>query len=52
MLSKKFLKKKAFPAAPFHLWLQLKGWEEAKIVQRAWMAGIMLAILGVWMALV
>jgi phospho-N-acetylmuramoyl-pentapeptide-transferase len=52
LLSKKFLKKKAFPCAPFHLFLQYKGWEEPKIVQRAWLAGIMLAIFGVWLAVV
>ena len=52
LLSKKFRGKKLFPVAPLHLWLQLKGWEEPKIVQRAWLAGIMLAIFGLWLALV
>jgi len=50
ILSKKFLKKKAFAVAPFHLWLQNQGWEEPKIVMRAWLAGIMLAVLGLWLA--
>jgi len=50
ILSKRFLKRKAFKVAPFHLWLQSLGWEEPKIVMRAWMAGIMLAILGLWLA--
>ncbi|MCL5090551.1 MAG: hypothetical protein M1514_00930 [Patescibacteria group bacterium] len=50
ILSKKFLKRKAFAVAPFHLWLQNKGWEEPKIVMRAWLAGIMLAIFGLWLA--
>jgi len=50
ILSKKFLKKKAFAVAPFHLWLQNQGWEEPKIVARAWLAGIILAILGLWLA--
>jgi len=49
---KKFRKKKFFPVAPFHLWLQLRGWEEPKIVMRAWLAGIMLAIFGVWLAVI
>lgn len=50
ILSKKFLKRKVFSVAPFHLWLRNKGWEEPKIVMRAWLAGIMLAILGLWLA--
>lgn len=52
LLSKKFLKKKLFPVSPVHLWLQLLGWEEPKIVMRAWLAGIMLAIFGVWLAVI
>lgn len=50
ILSKRLLKRKVFAVAPFHLWLQNKGWEEPKIVMRAWLAGIMLAILGLWLA--
>lgn len=50
ILSKKFLKKKAFTVAPFHLWLQNIGWEEPKIVMRAWLAGIILALIGLWFA--
>ena len=38
--------------APFHLWLQNRGWEEPKIVMRAWLAGIMLAIFGLWLGLI
>lgn len=52
MLSKKFLKKKLFPAAPFHLFLQEKGWEEPKIVMRAWLVGFFFAIFGLFLALV
>ncbi|MGB9706672.1 MAG: phospho-N-acetylmuramoyl-pentapeptide-transferase [Microgenomates group bacterium] len=52
ILSKKFLKRKAFVVAPFHLWLQNRGWEEPKIVFRAWLAGIMLAIFGLWLAVI
>lgn len=48
--SKKVLKKKIFAAAPFHLWLQNYGWEEPKIVMRAWLAGIILALFGLWLA--
>lgn len=50
ILSKKYLKKKLFPAAPFHLYLQQRGWEEPKIVMRAWLIGIFLAVLGVYLA--
>ncbi len=50
LLSKKFLKRKIFPAAPIHLSLQKLGWEEPKIVQRAWLLQIMLTIFGVWLA--
>ncbi len=51
LLSKKFLKRKIFPVAPFHLWLQHHGWEEPKIVQRAWLVQIMLTLFGVWLAM-
>jgi len=50
LLSKKFRKKKIFPAAPIHLTLQKHGWAEPKIVQRAWLLQIMLTIFGVWLA--
>ncbi len=51
LLSKKYFKKKLFPAAPIHLTLQNIGWEEPKIVFRAWLAGIILAIFGLWLGL-
>lgn len=52
LLSKKFRKKKIFPVAPFHLWLQLRGWEEPKIVQRVWIASLILMLFGVWLAVI
>ena len=52
LLSKRFRGKKFFPVAPLHLWLQQKGWEEPKIVMRAWLAGIILALFGVWLAVI
>ncbi len=52
LLSKKYLHKKAFPAAPLHLYLQQKGWEEPKIVMRAWLIGFFLAVLGIFIALI
>jgi len=50
ILSKRFRKKKLFPVAPFHLWLQYIGWEEPKIVMRAWLAGVVFAVLGLWLS--
>lgn len=52
LLSKRFRKKKLFLAAPFHLFLQRYGWEEPKIVQRAWLVQVMLTLFGVWLAVI
>lgn len=52
LLSKRFLGRKYFPVAPFHLYLQQMGWEESKIVMRAWLAGIILTIIGLWISVV
>jgi phospho-N-acetylmuramoyl-pentapeptide-transferase len=51
LLSKKYLNRKIFPVAPIHLTFQKMGWEEPKIVQRAWLVQIMLTIFGVWLSL-
>ena len=51
IFSKRYFHKKVFPAAPLHLTLQNLGWEEPKIVTRAWLAGIILAIFGLWLGL-
>lgn len=50
LLSKKFLQKKFFSVAPFHLWLQLRGWEEPKIVMRAWVVAMLVAVFGLMVA--
>lgn len=50
ILSKKFLKKKALPIAPLHLYFLKKGWEEPKIVMRAWLLGMIFALLGLYIA--
>ena len=50
MLSKAWRGKKLFRVAPVHLWLQDRGWEEPKIVMRAWLAQLVLAIFGLWLA--
>ena len=46
LFGKKFLKRKIFPVAPFHLYLQNKGWEEPKIVMRLWLISIIFVIFG------
>lgn len=51
LISKKYFKKKVFPAAPLHLTLQNMSWEEPKIVFRAWLAGFILAIFGLWLGI-
>jgi phospho-N-acetylmuramoyl-pentapeptide-transferase len=50
LLGKKFLGRKIIPAAPMHLFLQQKGWEEPKIVMRLWLIGFFLAVLGVFIS--
>lgn len=50
IIGKKFFKKKILPAAPIHLWLQYKGWEEPKIVMRGWLLSLIFAILGLMIA--
>jgi phospho-N-acetylmuramoyl-pentapeptide-transferase len=46
----KFFHRRILPIAPFHLALKAMGWEEPKIVMRAWLAALMLAIIGLWLA--
>ena len=50
LLGKKILGRKVFPVAPFHLWLQLKGWEEPKIVMRLWIIAMLFAVFGLMVA--
>ncbi len=51
LISKKYFGRKIFPAAPFHLLLLKRGWEEPKIVMRAWLFGFFFAVLGLYIAL-
>jgi len=46
----KFLKRPILPIAPLHNYFLAKGWEEPKIVMRAWLFGVMLAVFGLWLA--
>lgn len=52
LLSKKYRGKKIISAAPFHLWLQSRGWNESTIVFRAWLVGLVFAIVGLWITFV
>ena len=50
LASKRFLGRRFLPVAPFHLYLQSKGWEEPKIVMRFWITGFLLALIGLFLA--
>lgn len=50
ILGWRVLKRPIFPLAPFHHTLFAIGWEEPKIVMRAWLAGLMLAVFGFWLS--
>lgn len=50
LMSKKIRGKKLFAVAPFHLYLQHKGWEESKIVMRFWLISILFSIFGLMLA--
>ncbi len=52
ILGWKFLKRPIFPLAPLHNTFLTIGWEEPKIVMRAWLTALMLAIFGLWLALI
>lgn len=52
ILSKKYLGKRVFPAAPLHLYLQKRGWSEPKIVMRAWLLGFFFAAVGLYLAFI
>lgn len=50
ILGWKIFKRPIFPLAPIHHAFLAIGWEEPKIVMRAWLLGIILAIFGLWLA--
>ncbi len=49
ILGWRFLKRPVFPLAPIHHAFLAIGWEEPKIVMRAWLAAVMLAVFGLWL---
>lgn len=50
IIGKKYFKRKLLPVAPFHLYLQSKGWPEPKIVMRLWLISIIFVIFGLMIA--
>jgi phospho-N-acetylmuramoyl-pentapeptide-transferase len=50
ILSWKFRGKPFFLIAPAHNYFLARGWEEPKIVMRAWLLGIVLSIFGLWLS--
>jgi phospho-N-acetylmuramoyl-pentapeptide-transferase len=52
LLSKKFLKKKLFLAAPLHHHFEAKGWPHYKVTMRFWVVGVVMAIIGVTIRLI
>lgn len=50
IVGKKYFNKKFLSVAPFHLYLQSKGWEEPKIVMRLWLISIIFVIFGLMIA--
>lgn len=52
LLWKRFFGKKLLPVAPLHLYLQDRGWEEPKIVMRAWIVGFFFAVVGLYIAFI
>lgn len=50
ILSVKLRGKRIFAVAPIHYLFLKKGWTEPKIVQRAWLVGIMFVVFGLWLS--
>lgn len=48
----KYLKKAILPIAPLHHSFLVWGWEEPKIVFRAWLVGLILAIFALWLSVI
>lgn len=52
LTAKKFFHKKVFLVSPVHLLLLRIGWNEPKVVMRAWLLGFLFAILGLYIAFI
>lgn len=51
IFSKRVFKRKVFVSAPIHQHLQAGGWPETKVTMRFWVIGVVVAVLGVFIAL-
>lgn len=51
LFSKKFLGRKVFLAAPIHHHFEAKGWPETKVTMRAWIFTVVVAFIGVIIAI-
>jgi len=51
IFSKKVFKRKIFTSAPIHHHLEASGWPETKITMRFWVIGVVVAFIGVFIAL-
>ncbi len=51
IFSKRVFKRKILPVTPIHMYCKYIGWAEPKIVMRFWLIGAILAIFGLWLAL-
>ena len=49
-LSVRFFSRRILSVTPLHYWLQSRGWPEPKVVMRAWIVSIMLALIGLWLS--
>jgi phospho-N-acetylmuramoyl-pentapeptide-transferase len=52
ILSWKFRGRPFFRIAPAHNAFLARGWEEPKIVMRAWLLGLMLSLFGLWLSVI
>jgi phospho-N-acetylmuramoyl-pentapeptide-transferase len=50
ILSRRFFGRRILPATPIHVYFVKRGWEEPKVVMRAWLLGVVFAILGLYIA--
>ncbi|HVZ12030.1 MAG TPA: phospho-N-acetylmuramoyl-pentapeptide-transferase [Patescibacteria group bacterium] len=50
IVSRKFFNRRILPATPIHVYFIKRGWEEPKVVMRAWLLGVVFAILGLYIA--
>ncbi len=50
IISRRFFNRRILPATPIHVFLIKHGWEEPKVVMRAWLLGAIFAILGLYIA--